>query len=165
MLHNMPLLSLGLKFFICHMSGLNQMSSESVLILKICDIEMMEAVDKNFRRVNAHISQYVGRMMNMISGRCKRGPNEIFETENHHNRNEKFIEWVNRLNTTEEKISKFEDKVIEVMKNETKRFKNAANNNKKEQSLSGLWDIEQSNLSAIGLSEGKERQRGREHMN
>lgn len=47
--------------------------SESVLILKTCNIEMKEAANKNFRRVTANISKYVGRIMNMmISGRCKR---------------------------------------------------------------------------------------------
>lgn len=73
LLCNMPLLSLslGLKFFTCHRSnGLNQMLSVSVHIPKTCDIEMMEAADKNFRRVIVHISKYVRRIMNMmISGR------------------------------------------------------------------------------------------------
>lgn len=56
------------------------MLSVSILIPKVCDIEMMEAADKNIRRVTAHISTYGGRLMNMmISGRHKRIPRKLLK--------------------------------------------------------------------------------------
>lgn len=91
LLCNMPLLFLGLRFVTCNTTGFNQMS-ESVLILKTCDIEMKEAANKNFRRVTANISRYVRRIMDtMISGRCKRIPNETFKAASHYNRNENSL--------------------------------------------------------------------------
>ena len=74
-----------------------------------------------------------------------------------------ILEGINsRLGDTEEQIRELEDRVVEITEAGQKKEKTIKRNKDR---LRDLWDnTEHTNILIKGVSEGKERERGREHI-